>query len=233
MSLPSTSPLPPAGLAPFDLLVCPVGPAADRARIASALEAEGSRIMAGVRSAADLACACAAGAPHVVVLSESALPGNLPGPIRRVARILPRSRIVACLRRPGATDTRAALSAGAVGIVRADRLVLTLPIAVRTVAAGHTALPGGPPGAEGVSLSAREAEILALVARGHTDAHIAARLYLARSTVRSHLSTGFAKLGIRSRHQVAAALTGVRAVHHPPPASRRGPQRPTSQEVSA
>ena len=56
------------------------------------------------------------------------------------------------------------------------------------------------------SLTVREREIADLVAAGHTNREIAARLYLSDKTVEAHLSRAFAKLGVRSRAAVAAAV---------------------------
>ena len=50
-----------------------------------------------------------------------------------------------------------------------------------------------------VRLSARERELVALVARGHTDAQIAAQLYISIHTVRSHLDRIRDKTGCRRR----------------------------------
>jgi DNA-binding NarL/FixJ family response regulator len=41
---------------------------------------------------------------------------------------------------------------------------------------------------------------------GFTNAAIAAKLFLAESTVKSHLSSAFTKLGVHSRHEAAALL---------------------------
>ena len=54
--------------------------------------------------------------------------------------------------------------------------------------------------------SHRENEVLALVRDGLTNAEIAERLFLAESTVKSHLSSIFTKFGVRSRKEVAAAF---------------------------
>ncbi len=48
--------------------------------------------------------------------------------------------------------------------------------------------------------------MLALVSRGLTNSEIAESLLLAQSTVKSHLSSAFTKLGIRSRKEVTALL---------------------------
>jgi LuxR family maltose regulon positive regulatory protein len=53
-------------------------------------------------------------------------------------------------------------------------------------------------------LSPRELEVLSLVAEGMTNREIGARLYIAESTVKSHLNTVYGKLGVRNRTQAVA-----------------------------
>jgi LuxR family maltose regulon positive regulatory protein len=53
-------------------------------------------------------------------------------------------------------------------------------------------------------LSARELEVLALVAAGHANREIAERLYITVDTVKRHVSHIFAKLGAASRTQAVA-----------------------------
>jgi len=53
------------------------------------------------------------------------------------------------------------------------------------------------------SLSEREREVLALLARGLSNTEIAARLYLSEGTVRNYVSAVFAKLGVSDRTQAA------------------------------
>jgi DNA-binding CsgD family transcriptional regulator len=48
-------------------------------------------------------------------------------------------------------------------------------------------------------LSARELEILSLVARGITDAEVAENLYVSPRTVSGHLRGAYRKLGVKSR----------------------------------
>ena len=58
-------------------------------------------------------------------------------------------------------------------------------------------------------LSAREAQILALLAEGLVNKQIAARLGISRHTVKSHLTALFHKLGVSTRAEAVAA--GARA----------------------
>ena len=53
-------------------------------------------------------------------------------------------------------------------------------------------------------LSARESEVIRAIARGRTNQEIAAGLFISLSTVKSHLATIQAKLGVRNRVEIAA-----------------------------
>ena len=58
------------------------------------------------------------------------------------------------------------------------------------------------------SLTAREQEVVDLVASGHTNKQVAAALFLSEKTVEHHLSRVYEKLGVRSRTALARALAG-------------------------
>jgi DNA-binding NarL/FixJ family response regulator len=111
-----------------------------------------------------------------------------------------------------------ALRAGASGFLLKDVRPEQLADAVRAVAAGDALLaptitrrlveqylrrppPGTrtPPGL--TSLTDRELEVLRLVARGRSNQQIASTLFLGESTVKTHLTHLFAKLGLRDRAQ--------------------------------
>jgi len=58
-------------------------------------------------------------------------------------------------------------------------------------------------------LTAREVDVLALVLERLTDAEIAERLVVSRTTVRSHLRAVMRKLGARDRRSIGRAMRGV------------------------
>ena len=93
---------------------------------------------------------------------------------------------------------RPAQIADAVRVVaRGDSLLF--PAAVRRLAAAYQR--PAPPGLPGARLTGREAEVLALMADGLSNAEIAARLVLGVETVKSHVGSVLAKLGVRDRTQ--------------------------------
>jgi DNA-binding NarL/FixJ family response regulator len=97
-----------------------------------------------------------------------------------------------------------ALQAAAAGlaVLDADIQARLLAAAIREGGAAP-ASPPGPAAPAPDGLTQREAEILALIARGLTNSEIAAQLFLSNHTVKTHISRIFAKTGSRDR---AAAI---------------------------
>ena len=124
-------------------------------------------------------------------------------------------------------DVLDAIAAGAVGYLLKDAAAEEIVGAVRNANAGKSSLSPTiasavvrrvreqsaateAPGAL-LSLSARETEILRLVAQGRDNTEIARELYLSPSTVKNHVSSILEKLGVDSRVQAAvrAARAGI------------------------
>jgi DNA-binding CsgD family transcriptional regulator len=105
-------------------------------------------------------------------------------------------------------ELRAALAVGVVGVVTGDEMQSRLGSCLRAVRVGQVCVPREhwrqvePP-----ALSAREKQVLGLVVMGFMNSEIAERLFLAESTVKSHLSSAFGKLGVRSRNEAADLIT--------------------------
>lgn len=112
-------------------------------------------------------------------------------------------------------DILRAIEAGACGYLLKDAAPAELADAVRAAARGETVLSPSvastlvrqvrrpaPP-----ALSAREAEVLRLVARGSTNADIGRRLFISEATVKTHLLRVFNKLDVADR--TAAVTTAM------------------------
>jgi DNA-binding NarL/FixJ family response regulator len=94
------------------------------------------------------------------------------------------------------------LDLGASGIALIDDPPAALAQAVRAVAAGFLVVPQSVRQAlRRPVLTTRQKQILSLVVLGLSNNDIAQRLYLTEATVKSHLTTIFAKLGVRSRKE--------------------------------
>jgi len=80
---------------------------------------------------------------------------------------------------------------------------------------GHGQVPGLNGEAIAVNghalLSARELEVMSLIAGGHTNGEIAAHLFLAEKTVKNHVRRIYSKLGVDSRPAAIAHWLTTRA----------------------
>lgn len=138
----------------------------------------------------------------------------------RVAREHPATRTLVLTTFDDDASVRRALGAGAHGYVLKRSTPAELVHAVRLVASGGSlvvpdsvrARLAAPPrdpdphAAALAALTAREREVLRLLARGRTNAEIAGELFLGRETVKTHVSAVLAKLGARDRtHAVVIA----------------------------
>lgn len=109
-----------------------------------------------------------------------------------------------------------ALDAGAVGYLLKDAEPDELVRGIRAAAAGEsplapraaTALVQARAASESVVLTPREREVLLLVMKGHPNKRIARELGISEKTVKTHLTSIFATIGVTDRTQ--AALWGHR-----------------------
>lgn len=175
------------------------GPSAE---VGAALESAGCRVIAGESANGDGASAA------VAVLRA---PGTLAAAVATQLRELQDAHpelpaILVCEEvRPG--ETRQALAAGAVGIVLAENLAKSLPACVGAVLAGQVCVPRREARqVDPSTLSPREKQILGMVVMGYMNGEIAERLFVAESTVKSHLSSAFGKLEVRSRGEAVELI---------------------------
>lgn len=125
--------------------------------------------------------------------------------LRRLHREVPEPAIIAVSPTATGTGVRRALDAGADAIVFEPVLESTLAVAVSAVSSGQSVVPRAlRASVERPTFSHRERQVLTYVSRGLTNAQIADELFLSESTIKSHLSSAFAKFGVRSRREAAA-----------------------------
>jgi two-component system response regulator NreC len=134
--------------------------------------------------------------PHVLVLDVNMPEGSSIPAIPAILESVPETRIVVLTMQTDPQLARDALRAGATGFVLKAAAESELIQAVRFAAEGRTYLTpelGARLATEGLGgsdppddLSARELEVLRLIALGHTNAEIAGQLFLSVRTVESH-----------------------------------------------
>jgi DNA-binding NarL/FixJ family response regulator len=128
----------------------------------------------------------------------------------------PDTRVVVLTTYAEDADILAALRAGALGYLTKDAGRSQIAAAVRAAAGGQSVLDpqvqqrllaaaggGAPPTPSTLpdGLTAREGDVLRLIAAGLSNREIAGRLYVSEATVKSHINRLFAKTGVRDRAQ--------------------------------
>jgi DNA-binding CsgD family transcriptional regulator len=116
-----------------------------------------------------------------------------------------------CFESLGALLLAAETAAAAVPVYRADGLARAATAAARRserllAECGDVQPPGLHRASTSVTLTAREAEIAGLAARGATSRQIADRLVVSVRTVDNHLQSSYTKLGVTNRDELAKAL---------------------------
>lgn len=188
-----------------------------RRGLRSLLEEQGCKV-ADVASGDAAIALCRSLRPDVVVMDM-----NMPGMsgVEATSRITTEHPRVAVLMLTVAADDESVLEAvraGACGYLLKDARLPEILAAVRAAAAGESVFASRVagvlvssvrrssrrPATERSDLTDRERDVLALLAEGHDNAEIAARLYVSASTVKNHVSSVLEKLGLENRVQAAA-----------------------------
>jgi DNA-binding NarL/FixJ family response regulator len=171
--------------------------------------------------AGDGAAALALAGEHApdIILLDLKLPG--PDGVAVLGELKARASSARVLVLTSVTDratAAAAVRAGAAGVLYKDVDPDALVRAIRAVHDGHLLLapeaagtllrPAGWPARGLDALTAREREVLAELAQGRSNRQIARALQVSEKTVKAHVSSVLAKLGVQDRTQ--AALFAVR-----------------------
>ncbi len=195
------------------------------------LDAEPDLTVVGEAGSGDEAVAAAHAHHPDVVLMDLRMPGlDGAGATGRILAALPRTRVVVLTTYDTDADILRAVEAGASGYLLKDATRTDLTAAVRAAARGETVLAPSVagrlvnqvrhpsrPGAAPI-LSARELEVLSLVATGQTNADIGRTLHITEATVKTHLLRAFNKLDVNDR---TAAVTTAMSLGLLPPAGSR------------
>jgi DNA-binding NarL/FixJ family response regulator len=159
-----------------------------------------------------------------VLLMDISMPGGGLETIPAILRATPSQRIVMLTVSETSEDVTAAIEGGAAGYVLKGVGARALAEAIRTVASGESyvaptlsaKLIAGRGQAEAgkpalvASLTARERQVLELVARGMSNKHVAIELDLQEKTVKHHMTQIMTKLGVANRTEAAMVLRDVR-----------------------
>ncbi|CAA9326785.1 MAG: Two-component transcriptional response regulator, LuxR family [uncultured Gemmatimonadaceae bacterium] len=138
--------------------------------------------------------------------------------IRTIVDADPAARVVALTTYDGDADIHRALSVGACAYLVKDVLVAELIGAIRSAAAGRRVIPAAVAGrlaefTPRVDLTAREVEVLRLVAKGLRNREVARMLGRTEGTIKAHLKNIHDKLGVDDRTE-AVTLALKRGIIH-------------------
>ncbi|GAA4526720.1 response regulator [Nonomuraea ferruginea] len=147
-----------------------------------------------------------------VILMDLRMPGmDGVAAIKELTRLGIGARVLVLTTYDTDRDVLPAIEAGATGYLLKDTRRDDLIRAVRTAARGESVLSPsvatrlvGQVRTPADPLSARELEVLDLIAQGTTNREVAARLFISEATVKSHLLHIYAKLGVNDRAAAVA-----------------------------
>jgi DNA-binding NarL/FixJ family response regulator len=195
------------------------GEALVRAGLRALLEEDGAVMVVGEAATGEDTLVLAGELDPDVVLIDAGLPGL--GSVETTRRLLAGSGVPVMLLTTSETDERifTALRAGASGVVLKDTEPSELLWAITVLARGDALLSprctkrliadfasrpetSQPKGERVEVLTAREREVVGLVAMGLSNGEIAEQLVLSPATARTHVSRAMVKLGARDRSQL-------------------------------
>jgi DNA-binding NarL/FixJ family response regulator len=166
----------------------------------------------------ETACRMAAELAPDVVIIDLNMPG-MPGleAIRRLAGLQPAPAVLVLTMVDDDDSVTAALQVGARGYLLKGSVQDEVVAAIHTVAAGGAVfgagaaqrLLSGGRSRHSPYLTEREAEVLALIADGRSNAEIARQLGVSLKTVQNHVSHVLAKMHVRDRTQAALRMRGL------------------------
>jgi DNA-binding NarL/FixJ family response regulator len=148
--------------------------------------------------------------PAVVLLNFGTL--DTPAQVFQLHEAHPETRIVVLANRPTAAECNQMLSLGATACLSKETEARDIVSAIHLASRGMHVLPRSAAAGSGVDslsiegsdlLTPREAEVLALLQDGATNAQIAHALSIGIETVRTHARNIYRKLGISSRRELA------------------------------
>ena len=183
---------------------------------------DGFCVVGEAASGAEAVAVCDRERPDVVLMDLQMPEMDGATATAEITARFPETRVLVLTTYDTDADILRAVEAGATGYLLKDTPRERLFPAIQAAARGETVLAPAVatrlvsrmrrPATE--ALTAREVEVLELVARGSSNADIAAALFISEATVKTHLLHAFAKLGVddRTAAVVAALERGVIAL---------------------
>jgi DNA-binding NarL/FixJ family response regulator len=196
-----------------------------RGRVREALEASGCEVCGEGASADDAVRLADEHRPDVALL-DIHMPGSGIRAAREIAKALPQVTVVMLTQSAEEDDLFDSLRAGAAGYLLKDGDPATLADSLRGVLVGEAAMPprlvariiqefSAPSrrpfvrkSSAAARLSAREWEVMELLAEGLSTEAVAGRLFLSPTTVRVHVSSVLRKLRVKDRQSAFRLLRG-------------------------